>query len=481
MVDKKNMSNNELIERKDADKLGNWKKALDGKPRCRCSDEVRNYLDKEMPDWRINKIDKPMIDAQNIVFRGKTRQENGGNLIPKQIRKEFRTDSLLQEYKDATKLGDWKYALKNEQTRQKGDPVCSTEVCNYLDKEMPGWRLEVLEQSFQNVKDIVKRANERKLNKQNVLPRNIPTKNRLTDELTQEHKDAQKLMCLKKTIKGLSGTKCPDEMRDYLDKHLPDWRPIEDTPSKTEENEPIEEEFEIIVKPKSKQKKSAKLPNLTLPKETIIKVETTDDIFKRTKPPITQFHNKFCKMRSDNLAQHFLQNPSDFAEYHRVRDECFKTFVAEDIPCNRIIAELDKIKTKKGGKHVIDMGCGTAKISEHFKEDPRFHFTNYDHVAINETVEVCDISRIPLEEDTVDICIMSLALWGSNCEEYVREAFRVLETNGILYIIDSTKRWSDEGVQDGDQLKQMLETNGFQITSLKIDKWCYFRCIKPVL
>ena len=472
MVDKKNMSNDELAERKDAVKLSNWKKALDGKPRCRCSDEVCNYLNKEIPGWRIHKLDKSMIDAQNIVLRGKIRQEKGEHLIPKQIRKEFRTtDDLKQEYKDATKLGDWKYALKNEQTRQKGDPVCCKEVCNYLDKEMPGWRLEVLEQSFQNVKDIVKRANERKLNGQNVMPKNIPTKNRLTDELTQQHKDAQKLMCLKKTIKGLSGTKCPDEMRDYLDKHLPGWRPVEDTPPQPEENETIEE---IIVKPK--QKKSAKLTKIN--PNPIKKEETKEETYIRTKPLITQFHNKFCKMRSDNLANHFQQNPSDFAEYHRVRDECFKTFEPEDIPCNRVIMELEKIKTKRGGKHVVDMGCGTAKISEHFKDDPRFHFINYDHVAINDTVQVCDISHMQLEDDSVDICIMSLALWGSNCEEYIKEAYRVLETNSTLYIIDSTKRWSEEGTQNATILKEMLETAGFQITTETIDKWCYFKGTK---
>lgn len=467
MIDKKNMSNNELIERKDAVKLGNWKKALNGKPNCRCSDDVCSYLDKEMPGWRIHKLDKSMIDAQNIVLRGKKRQENGYQLIPKQIRKEFRTTyDLQQEYKDANKLGDWKYALKNEQTRRKGDPVCSKEVCNYLDKEMPDWRLEVLEQSFQNVKDIVKRANDRKLNGQNIIPRNIPQKNRLTDELTQEHKDAQKLGCLKKTIKGLFGTKCPDEMRDYLDKHLPGWRPIEETL-------PQIEEFEITVKPK--KKKSAKLPNPNPnPKET------KDDIRLRTKPLITQFHNKFCKMRSDNLANHFQQNPNDFAEYHRVRDECFQTFEPEDIPCNRIIAKLNKIKTKKGGKHVVDMGCGTAKISEHFKDDKRFHFINYDHVAINDAVQVCDISHMPLEDDSVNICIMSLALWGSNCEEYIKEAYRVLETGGNLYIIDSTKRWSEEGKQDANILKEILKKNGFRMDEeeIKIDKWCYFECLK---
>jgi superfamily II DNA or RNA helicase len=235
-----------------------------------------------------------------------------------------------------------------------------------------------------------------------------------------------------------------------------------------------DEELEIIVKPK--QKRSAKLPKITQPPEK--KVESKEDIQIRTKSLITQFHNKFCKMRSDNLAQHFQQTPSDFAEYHRVRDECFQTFELQDIPCERIIQELEKIK--KGGKHVIDMGCGTAKIAEHFSKDSRFQITSYDHIAINDNVQVCDISHMPLEDGSVDICIMSLALWGSNCDEYIREALRVLDENGILYIIDSTKRWSEEGSQDAGKLKLLLETNGFQIKAkdTKIDKWCYFKCMK---
>ena len=252
-----------------------------------------------------------------------------------------------------------------------------------------------------------------------------------------------------------------EEYKEYFINQLPKKEP------------PIqEEEFEIIVNPK--QKKSAKLPKIN--PNPIKKEETKEDIYIRTQPLISQYHNKFCKMRSDNLAQHFQQSPEDFAEYHRVRDECFQTFEPEDIPCNRVIAELDKIK--KGGKHIVDMGCGTAKISDHFKEDLRFIFTNYDHVAINDAVQVCDISHMPLEDNTVDICIMSLALWGSNCEEYIREASRVLDENGILYIIDSTKRWSEEGRQDANKLKQMLETNGFKITNTNIDKWCYFKCAK---
>jgi superfamily II DNA or RNA helicase len=259
-----------------------------------------------------------------------------------------------------------------------------------------------------------------------------------------------------------------EEYKEYFD----------DTSSAKSESTIEDDDEEIIIKIKPKQKKSAKLPKVKEIKEEEVKVETKEDIRLRTKPLITQYHNKFCKMRSDNLAQHFQHCPNDFVEYHRVRDECFKSFEDQDIPCNRVIMELEKIKSKRGGKRVVDMGCGTAKIAEHFSKDNRFQFTNYDHVSINDSVEVCDISNMPLDDDSIEICIMSLALWGSNCEEYIQEANRVLETDGTLYIIDSTKRWSEEYKQDGDRLKQLLERNNFKIEISNIDKFCLFKCKK---
>ena len=90
------------------------------------------------------------------------------------------------------------------------------------------------------------------------------------------------------------------------------------------------------------------------------------------------------------------------------------------------------------------MGCGLAKIASHFNHNKRFNFINYDHVSTSENIEVCDISNMPLEDDYVDICIMSFALWGSNCADYIKESYFILETTGVLYIIDSTKRWSEK-------------------------------------
>jgi superfamily II DNA or RNA helicase len=256
---------------------------------------------------------------------------------------------------------------------------------------------------------------------------------------------------------------------------------ISETSSTNSEEQEQPEQEVIKILPK---KKSAKL-YITKAKEE--KIETKESVRNRTQPLITQYHNKFCKMRSDTLAKHFKENPNDFHEYHRVRDENFKTYDYQEIPCNRIIMELEKINTTEP-KKVVDMGCGTAKISEHFKGDPRFQFTNYDHVAINDTVQVCDISEMPLNDNSVDICIMSLALWGPNRADYIKEAQRVLASQGSLYIIDSTKRWTETDevgnmvkTKLGKQLMDKIEDAGFVILRYHVDecdKFCSFKCYK---
>jgi superfamily II DNA or RNA helicase len=470
-------------ENKDANKLSEWKQSLNpnynGSSR-KCPDIVINYLNINLPGWNIFREDENMLNVIDIVNRAKIRKQNGGELMPKNIRNVNANNEEKQEQYDARRLSQLKSYILGKNRRK-----CSDKIRDYLDVNLPGWRNEINfdKNALNRAKEIVDNSKLRLSNGGSLIPKkyNHINKENLTDIQKIERSDATKLGDWKKSLNGSKHIRCSNEVRDYLDEHLPGWRPIDDTTSikETPIESVIQEEIEITVTPK--QKKSAKLPKLTNPKE--VKVETKEEISVRTKPLLTQFHNKLCKMRSDNLAQYFKENTNEFYEYHRVRDECFQTFKPEDIPCNRVILDLDKFKTKIGGKHVVDMGCGTAKISQYFKNDPRFNFTNYDHVAINDTVQVCDISNMPLEDDSVNICIMSLALWGPNCEEYVAEANRVLETNGQLYIIDSTKRWSEEGKQDGELLKQMLEKIGFQINEkdTRIDQWCYFKCIKKIV
>ena len=134
------------------------------------------------------------------------------------------------------------------------------------------------------------------------------------------------------------------------------------------------------------------------------------------------------------------------------------------------------------------MGCGKASIAHHFhnKLDPRFVFHNYDHQSGggDPMIDEIDISSLPLEDASAEYAIMSLALWGTkeNCSQYIREAYRVLESKGRLYISDSTKKWSPEPLtpeNGGQLLRTLLTENGFKIISEDVGlPFCLFVCDK---
>ena len=242
---------------------------------------------------------------------------------------------------------------------------------------------------------------------------------------------------------------------------------------------------EFINDPKYKEyfipktaKKSMKLNLIQQPTEPIEDVETRKQRFKSE---ISILHQKYKTMNSENLHKHFAENPEEWVKYHEISEKNEDTFPDDEIPRNRVISELEKIKTKRK-KIVVDMGCGKGQISQYFidKNYQRFEFKNYDHIAFNNTVESCDISKTPLEDNSVEIAILSLAMWGSNCKSYITEAYRILESGGKLYIIEATKRWTDicECGEPANRLIKLLEENGFRIINSSIEKFSMFECIK---
>jgi superfamily II DNA or RNA helicase/SAM-dependent methyltransferase/ribosome modulation factor len=465
-------------EKTDANIISRWRMVLNGKSNkesLKCPQEVVELLNKYLPGWHDELNDKSMVFAKQIVKRAKKRILKGDRLLPRAIREEENrnTDELNQENRDALKLGQWKNALKG-----RGHSKCPDDVRDYLDEQLPGWRSELDEKTMEDAKYIVFRKNQRP----NLLPRRIrEEKNRNTPALKQEHKDATKLLRLKQALNGKRGI-CPDDVRDYLDENLPGWRVNDDenikTNSSSSSSSDVIEEEEIIIIPKKKSMK------LTKPS---IKKETCEQRRERAKSELSVLHQRYKSLKSENLKNEFQENPELWNKYHAISEENEKSFPEEGIPRNCIIQDLEQIKINRS-KKVVDMGCGKAQIADHFANDSRFHFINYDHVSSKENVEVQDISKVPLGENDVEICILCLAMWGSNCEDYIKEAYRILEPGGNLYIIESTKRWTEKdenGIiiagQAGVKLKKLLEENGFKIVcedDKKIAKFSYFKCTK---
>jgi hypothetical protein len=85
---------------------------------------------------------------------------------------------------------------------------------------------------------------------------------------------------------------------------------------------------------------------------------------------------------------------------------------------------------------------------------------SFDHVAIDDKVTVCDMKNTGLvDNDILDVAVFSLSLMGKNWTDYIKEAKRLLATNGYLLIAETTK--SLKGRLS--KLRDVLIEQGFEI------------------
>lgn len=262
---------------------------------------------------------------------------------------------------------------------------------------------------------------------------------------------------LKQALKGKGGgCVAHSSTIKLLDANIPGWRGEDTVPPQ----KPMELPAQSLQKPKQKRLK-----------------------LKVVRPEISELHQRYKTMTSSNLHSEFALHPDLWHEYHEISEANESTFPSDEIPRNVVIKMLDAEKTRRT-KQVVDMGCGKAHIAQHYTDDARFAFKNYDHISFDTNlVETCDIARVPLEDNSVDVVVLCLAMWGSNCKDYVHEAHRILETSGKLIIAEPTKRWSDNDsdgniIDAGRRLRELLESAGFHIINENIKKFTYFVATK---
>ena len=190
----------------------------------------------------------------------------------------------------------------------------------------------------------------------------------------------------------------------------------------------------------------------------------------RPQSQLSLLHKEYKTLRSDNLATKFRERPQLWHEYHSIAESNEASFPDGEVPYQRVIAwlkaHLSTFHPKKQ-KTIVDMGCGTARVQRAFADRPNLTFHNLDHIACDDRVTVADIAHIGLEDGDADVAILCLAMWGSNKEEYLTEAFRLLDPNGRLIIVEPSKRWMDEETGQH-RLRDTLEKHGFTIVQEQV-------------
>ena len=165
----------------------------------------------------------------------------------------------------------------------------------------------------------------------------------------------------------------------------------------------------------------------------------------------SRMNNRWYASGSQKTHARLEANPEEWAHYHTMYQDLRKSW--DVVPFEEEIRWLKQ----REGLTVADLGCGEAKIAKAVGDRHRVH--SFDHVAIDEDVVACDIAAVPLDDASVEVAVLCLALMGSNFTDYVREAHRLLELDGQLHIWEPATYFGD----DVDAFRADLGRLGFEV------------------
>jgi len=181
----------------------------------------------------------------------------------------------------------------------------------------------------------------------------------------------------------------------------------------------------------------------------------------------SQMNARIGSSASETTNRRFNESPDEWYLYHSLYKEARKTWV--EVPYVVIAESL----AKRPDWVIGDFGCGEALLSTIILNK----VYNFDHVAINKSVEACDMTRTGLADETLDVAVFSLSLMGLNWADYIKEAHRVLRPGGFIEVAEPASKWEGERQEE---LKAVLEGVGFQLVghARRSHQFLYLRAVK---
>jgi superfamily II DNA or RNA helicase len=183
---------------------------------------------------------------------------------------------------------------------------------------------------------------------------------------------------------------------------------------------------------------------------------------------LSALHGAWASTISTVTHSRLAENPAEWRRYHDLYTEARRKW--ETVPAYEFAKWLND------GRRpcvVADLGCGEMLLADRVTSGHTI--LPFDHVAFDDRVTVCDIAAVPLDDASVDIAILSLALMGKNHIDYVREAHRILPVDGHLWLCEPTSSiGSDEA-----RLRDVLAKFGFDLYRVQGEgQFTFVRAIK---
>ncbi|MFM1755392.1 MAG: hypothetical protein RL621_296, partial [Bacteroidota bacterium] len=144
-------------------------------------------------------------------------------------------------------------------------------------------------------------------------------------------------------------------------------------------------------------------------------------------------NQRFNTSKSSTMHERLVKDPEEFYLYHTLYREARETWT--EIPYKVFSEQLNK----RPDWIIGDFGCGETELSKLIRNK----VYSFDHVAINPSVIACDMANTGMKEEILDVAVFSLSLMGTNWQDYIKEAFRLLRNGGLLKIAETSSGWEE--------------------------------------
>ncbi|QDC78995.1 integrase repeat-containing protein [Candidatus Methylopumilus universalis] len=180
-------------------------------------------------------------------------------------------------------------------------------------------------------------------------------------------------------------------------------------------------------------------------------------------------NQRFNTSKSSTMHDRLIKDPEEFYLYHTLYREARETWT--EIPYKIFAEQLNK----RPDWIIGDFGCGEAELSKLIRNK----VYSFDHVAINPSVIACDMANTGAIEETLDVAVFSMSLMGTNWQDYLKEAFRLLRNGGLLKIAEPASGWEENNYIE---LKKGITSAGFEFLGEPrlSSKFIYLDAAKPL-
>lgn len=178
---------------------------------------------------------------------------------------------------------------------------------------------------------------------------------------------------------------------------------------------------------------------------------------------INNVHSLANRSSSKTTHTRYANNPDEFKEYHRQREISKESWVED--PVDRVADIVNSWSNRY--TRIIDMGCGMNKLKTVVNGNKTVQGVDHVNVSSDVTVIEADMSNLNgiINDNSKDVAVFCLSLWGVNYKEYFTEAYRILDNDGRMIIVEPSSKFGiDKHFSTIGEFVDDVENYGFERT-----------------